>query len=350
MIKRIILLICAFLFCAGLLPSSDARALTKVRTIGDGESDDFILYSVHGAVVDADKNIFVLDGKGHRVVKFNWEGKFLKQFGQKGRGPKDLLSPSDLSIHDNKLYIDDWGNSRLVVVDTHLNYLSEIIWEFKLGLFPKRITRLANSSFLAGPRGYKKDSKKFHMFNDQLNKKKKEFFNYLPEKVDFQKNSLGINYFLEPKLGIHQKHKRILVSQYFAENSMRFFFFDFDGNPLGEFRYRQEAKFRLPLGLLHYKEDIRTFKEALTFSMVISIYPYKDDFLVFIGQAEDMCFSEEKFPIKTYCLVFSHTGEFKKKILCYGDMAVLAVTPDGYVLGKLDSDEDVAITIFKLNI
>ncbi|MCP4216754.1 MAG: 6-bladed beta-propeller [bacterium] len=349
-VKRTITLICAVFLSAGLFSTLDADSFTKIRTIGDGENGGFILYSAHGVVVDSSKNIFVLDGKGHRLVKFNWQGKFLKQFGQKGRGPKDLLGPRDVSIFDNKLYIDDSKNHRIVVTDTELNYLDEIRWDMRLGLPPTSITRLTSSTFLGKNTYFEKGMRRLILLDDTLSKKKKEFFSYRPEKLDLQANFPRALMALRPVVGVNHKHKRILVTLRVAENSMRFFLYDFEGNSKGEFRYQQEAKFKLPLGFLHSRKDIHSLKEKFTYSMINAIHSYKGDFLVFIGQAEDFSFAENESPFRTHCLVFSHTGKFKKRMECYGDMAVLCVTPDGYVLGKPDNDQDVNVTIFKMEI
>ncbi|MCP4218888.1 MAG: 6-bladed beta-propeller, partial [bacterium] len=147
--KRTIIIFCAVFLNAGLFSFLNADSFTKVRTIGNGENGGFMLYSALSVAVDTSKNIYVLDWKGYRLVKFNWQGKFLKQFGQKGRGPKDLLSPWCLSLHDNKLYIYDRNSRRIVVTDTDLNYLEEINWNIRnLGLASSTIVRLTSHSFL----------------------------------------------------------------------------------------------------------------------------------------------------------------------------------------------------------
>jgi len=41
-------------------------------------------------------------------VKFNLEGKFIKSFGTKGQGPGEFLSPWQMAIHNDEIYVYDW--------------------------------------------------------------------------------------------------------------------------------------------------------------------------------------------------------------------------------------------------
>ncbi|MCP4216755.1 MAG: hypothetical protein GY765_19040 [bacterium] len=348
--KRTIIIFCAVFLNAGLFSFLNASSFTKVRTIGGGENGGFILYSAHAVAVDTSKNIYVLDGKGHRLVKFNWQGKFLKQFGQKGRGPKDLLSPRAVSIHESKLYIDDHKNLRIVVTDMELNYLEEIPWDRKHELPPTLITCLTNNIFLGQYFYFKKGRKRFALLDDSLSKKKKEFFSYYPEKVDLKADYINYMLAVRPVVGLNYKHNRILVTMVLAENAIRFFLYDFEGNPQGEFQYKQEAKYKLPLGFLNSNKRFDQIKEKFTWSSVEGIHPYKGDFLVFIGHVDNAEFLSEDRVFKIHCLVFSHTGEFKKRLYCCNNIEVFCVTPDGYVIAKQYGGDEPEITIFKMEI
>ncbi|MCP4218889.1 MAG: 6-bladed beta-propeller [bacterium] len=349
-IKRTIIIFCAVFLSVGLFSTLEADSFTKIRTIGTGEDGGFMLYSAHSVAVDASKNIYVLDGKGHRLVKFNWQGKFLKQFGQEGRGPKDLLSPRDVSIHDNILCIHDSKNQRIVVTDTELNYIEEIQWDMKLGFPPTIITCLESNTFLGKYSFFEKDKKRFTLLDGKLNKKNKEFFSYHPEKIDLQADYVNYMLAVTPIVGISHRHKRILITLVIAENAMRFFLYDFEGNPKGEFQYQQETKYKLPLGFLNSRKKFNLIKEKFTYSALTGIYPYRGDFLVFVGQVEKVRFLGDDRIFKIHCLVFSHTGKFKKRMPCYDNIQILNVTPEGYVLASRHGDEEVNVTIFKMEI
>ena len=50
-----------------------------------------------------------------RVQKFDTNGNYLLQFGSKGASDGQLICPSGITIHNNKLYVADKGNKRISV-------------------------------------------------------------------------------------------------------------------------------------------------------------------------------------------------------------------------------------------
>ena len=61
---------------------------------------------------------------GSTVVKFSKEGKYLSEFGKKGRGPGELNGTHGIVIDaQRRLYIADRGNSRIQVFDENGKYL-----------------------------------------------------------------------------------------------------------------------------------------------------------------------------------------------------------------------------------
>ena len=68
-------------------------------------------YDPGGVAVDKDGNIYVADSGNQRVVKFNSRGEFITNFGRKGQGPGEFLSPWQIAIYDNELYVYDWGRN-----------------------------------------------------------------------------------------------------------------------------------------------------------------------------------------------------------------------------------------------
>jgi DNA-binding beta-propeller fold protein YncE len=75
---------------------------------------------------DAQGNIFVTDGyNNHRVVKFDKNGRYLKQIGTNlpGKGPGQFNLPHGISADaKGNLYVSDRSNNRVVVLDNDLNY------------------------------------------------------------------------------------------------------------------------------------------------------------------------------------------------------------------------------------
>jgi DNA-binding beta-propeller fold protein YncE len=73
---------------------------------------------------DAAGNIFVTDGYGNsRVVKFDKNGRFVKQVGTKGSQPGQLNLPHTMAMDANgNVYVGDRSNARVQVFDNDLNF------------------------------------------------------------------------------------------------------------------------------------------------------------------------------------------------------------------------------------
>jgi 6-bladed beta-propeller len=73
---------------------------------------------------DAAGNIFVSDGYNNkRIVKFDKDGKFLKDFGSRGHGPGQFEDVHTIQVdHQGNVYVGDRANKRLSVFDNDGNY------------------------------------------------------------------------------------------------------------------------------------------------------------------------------------------------------------------------------------
>jgi DNA-binding beta-propeller fold protein YncE len=75
-------------------------------------------------------DIFIADGHGGetnaRVVKFDRTGKFIKAWGKKGKGPGDFDAPHGLAMDSQgRLYVADRSNSRIQIFDQDGKFLEE---------------------------------------------------------------------------------------------------------------------------------------------------------------------------------------------------------------------------------
>jgi len=75
-------------------------------------------------------DIFVADGHGgdtnNRIVKFDKNGKYIKEWGKKGKGPGEFDVPHRLAMDSaGRLFVADRSNNRIQVFDQDGKYLLE---------------------------------------------------------------------------------------------------------------------------------------------------------------------------------------------------------------------------------
>jgi DNA-binding beta-propeller fold protein YncE len=77
---------------------------------------------------DADGNIYVADGYGNaRIAKYDPEGRWIKNWGQRGSGPGEFNSIRGIQIDARgNIYVADHGNRRIQVFDTNGTFLRQI--------------------------------------------------------------------------------------------------------------------------------------------------------------------------------------------------------------------------------
>src|SRR5262249_36467751 len=74
-----------------------------------------------------DSDIYVSDGYGGaRVVKFSHDGKFLLEFGTRGKGPGQFGLPHNIVVDaQGRVYVTDRDNARVEVFDSNGRFLRE---------------------------------------------------------------------------------------------------------------------------------------------------------------------------------------------------------------------------------
>ena len=78
-----------------------------------------------GLALDAEENLYIIEGDNHRVSKFTRDGEFLTTFGRKGSGPGEFNTPWGITIDgDGCLYVADWRNDRVQKLTPEGEYLA----------------------------------------------------------------------------------------------------------------------------------------------------------------------------------------------------------------------------------
>jgi hypothetical protein len=99
-------------------PAGGPRSLTLQHelTIGEDDTDPNSMFSeLRSIQVDDQENIYALDMKETKIKVFDKNGKFLRSFGKKGKGPGEIESPIRMEMtRDGKIVIDDMGNNKLI--------------------------------------------------------------------------------------------------------------------------------------------------------------------------------------------------------------------------------------------
>ena len=71
-----------------------------------------------------DGNIVVADRGNHRLQVLTPEGAFVSFVGSKGSQPLQFNNPRDVVVdHDRKVFITEWYNHRVQVLNPDLTYL-----------------------------------------------------------------------------------------------------------------------------------------------------------------------------------------------------------------------------------
>jgi sugar lactone lactonase YvrE len=106
------------------------RTLGKPGVSGAGP-DTF--HEPNAVLVAPDGSIFVSDGHdygaGHnaRVIKFAPDGRFIKQWGEHGKGPGQFEMPHCLALDSQgRLYVGDRGNDRIQIFTQDGTYLGQL--------------------------------------------------------------------------------------------------------------------------------------------------------------------------------------------------------------------------------
>jgi DNA-binding beta-propeller fold protein YncE len=115
----------------------DGKLLLTLGTPGetglwDEAAGKHLFSQPNETALDSQGNLYVVQGHGAgepRVLKFNAEGKFIKQWGSRGTGAGQFFAAHSVEIDSNdRLYVADRENMRIEQFDTDGNFTGE--WKY----------------------------------------------------------------------------------------------------------------------------------------------------------------------------------------------------------------------------
>lgn len=351
---------CILYFILILLVYPSAAKIDLIRSIGDDSNDEYIFFMISGAVMSDQKDIFVADIKGYYVSKYNWEGVFQKRVGQHGRGPKDFLGLQHLRYFKNRIYIMDWKNNRIASADTDLEnfeYFTLGNFKYKSQLFRNMVRDyfcLDENRFLGLLPLSQKSQISLCIINKKEKTVEKTFHDYMPIDKSLLIISAMSSTWAEPIVGINYRSRRLIASSRISEKNIKFFIYTFSGELVKMSTLEQEKNFEFPIQLFNTPvRDRKKLKEKINYSGINSIHSMGDYFLVVIQEFlnVEQFGAEANNEIQSFILVLDKNGNFiyKQKIPKF--LHIYYISPDGYVLAKDDTEEDVQkLLIYKLEL
>jgi peptidylamidoglycolate lyase len=106
--------------------SHDGKLLLKLGERGVAGDDATHFNQPSDIAVTEDGSFYVSDGYGNnRIVKFGADGRFLFQWGSKGKNAGQFDLPHALTYHRGRVYVIDRGNQRIQIFDREGRYLTE---------------------------------------------------------------------------------------------------------------------------------------------------------------------------------------------------------------------------------
>lgn len=126
-IKRQILICFYFLFICISTAAHSAKTVKTLWSVSYFGEDDFFHQPSDIEVDRLQSLIYIADSGNHRIVVFDFEGKFIKTIGRKGQGPAEFASPTGLFIfQDSRLAVADFRNKRIQLFDKYGNFMRAI--------------------------------------------------------------------------------------------------------------------------------------------------------------------------------------------------------------------------------
>ena len=120
-----------------------ARWKTVEIAVPPEDADEAVLGRPAALSLAADR-IYIADSQDCAIKVFSKDGKFVRAFGRKGRGPGELSFPSGVAVAGDRVYVADKLNRRIQVFDPDGGFRGG----FSLTVAPDKVFALASGALL----------------------------------------------------------------------------------------------------------------------------------------------------------------------------------------------------------
>jgi len=313
----------------------------KIGEIGNNfrYKQNDLFYCISGICCDSFNNIYVIDSGYNKIFKFDLTTKLIATFGNEGQAKDEFLGSPRLGKHlrlsignDNKLYIMDPGNKKILIYSCLGEYIDENKYENNF-LIDTPTVNSKGEMYLLSKNGMKliDKYKSFHKYESSLFD-----FDYHIQ-FPLEKPSFPAFYLRTPndyeliKL-ISKNDLLVVISNY----SLKAFVFDERNKLIKEFNVGGET----------FKED---FKKRLNdqrskLSSSSFILPFR----AFIDKDGNICIAYVKSDGKTTIMIYDINGRFLRERLFCDRIKYGFITSNNRGDIILSSDNNTKIEIYQL--
>jgi hypothetical protein len=328
--------------------------LVKIIT----DQSDYIFENITDAVLTSCNDIIILDGKGCTVSKYDWDGNLIKRIGQRGQGPGDFFWPTRINVLNEKMYILDRLNYRLVEADLKLKNLK--YFKLKGNRLLDSFDVINNNTFIIAQSSFNKpDGDKINIIDKKENIIK-SFFNHTPIDIRSIKNNPNklrrLALFSNIYYGLNNEAGKLLVAFSSSGNPIDLFLYGLDGKLIQKFSYPLDKKYQFVHKLYtDPKISLSVFKGQHAIS-VESIFNYNNHWYVFFTT---ISYKSGNFKLtprnineysdrKSFYLKLDDKGKMIEKFAVNPYFKCFDISKDGYVLGKHPDSESEELVIYKM--
>jgi len=344
-------LIFNFLF----LNAQEIEFLQKFE-IGSEEKQEEILFKITEVKADRDGNIFIVDYGNNCIKKFSFSGKFLKEVGRKGQGPREMINPLNIDIdQEGNIYVNDRGNRRINVYDNDLNYLRTIKLDNSISI--ENFFILPEDKLLVFRSARVIEDEYFYLFSNK-GEYIKSFYNKFHPYVSIINSSKDIQshlltfVYLASISNLNQDKTQIACAYSIPQNPYEIYLMDTNGNVIEKIKkeiknYNPQKQKKILGYIISKNKDKLDDRTAII--MMESLHFTKENFLVV--QRKDELYNQGSFDKFLISLdIFSSEGDLIKEEMEISEK-ISSIDMDNNVYTIIEDEQGISkVGVYKLKI